>query len=278
MHRACLPQSPDHARAHDVSPGGGGGLREAAARQAARAAHAPCRSQTGAPTCRAAARTLTPCAPPGPRRSTTLRQARACSPSCLRRVCHRPAPARQRATRRQRRELLPGPPERRCLASLRLIARASRRQGHHLARRGCADRAAARRADWPGRKQSAAALAAHRSAPWGRMGEARRSDRWSALPSPRGASTWRRPQPVEADAGGCNARTARPVYRCIGVEPQGAPLAGARPGGMRSTRSLQRHGGPSRSPSLGLLAGLLGFVLPPFGGSPDRRGILLGGG
>jgi len=45
--------------------------------------------------------------------------------------------------------------------------------------------------------------------PGGRLGEARRSDRWSALPSPRGARTWRRPQPVEADAGGWNARTAR---------------------------------------------------------------------
>jgi len=45
--------------------------------------------------------------------------------------------------------------------------------------------------------------------PGGRMGEARRSVRLSALPSPPGARKWRRPQLVEADAGGCNARTAR---------------------------------------------------------------------
>ena len=44
--------------------------------------------------------------------------------------------------------------------------------------------------------------------PGGRMGEARRSDRLSAVPSPRGASTWRRPPPVEAAAGGWSASTA----------------------------------------------------------------------
>ena len=78
---------------------------------------------------------------------------------CLRSACHRPSPARQRSTRRQRRERLQGQPARRCLASLRVRARASRRSG--------ADRSATGWAAWPCREQSAAALAAHRSAPWG---------------------------------------------------------------------------------------------------------------
>jgi len=125
------------------------------------------------------------------RNQTPVRHEQAPCP-CLRSACHRPAPARQRSTRRQCRALLQGHPERHCLASLRVRARARRRrQGHRRARppglRG------------PGRRASRR-LAVRR---------AERSDRWSALPSPRGASTWHRPPPGEADTGGCNARTAR---------------------------------------------------------------------
>ena len=111
---------------------------------------------------------------------------------CLRSACHRPAPARQRSTRRQRRALLQGQPARRCLAALRLRARASRRsQGHRRARRACADRAAARRAAWPWCEQSAAALAAHRHAPWGAVGaeEGAQSVATALCGAPRGAGS-----------------------------------------------------------------------------------------
>ena len=72
--------------------------------------------------------------------------------------------------------------------------------------------------------------------PGGRRGEARRRDRLSALPSPQGVSTWRRPQPVEADAGGCNARTARTVNPRRGFGGEGPGGVGARSNATRAPR------------------------------------------
>jgi hypothetical protein len=161
------------------SPGGDGARAEGRTLFAALSAGA-----RGGLKARSAFRQRTPSAP----HPTCTRHEPAPCP-CLRSACHRPSPARQRSTRRQRRELLQGHPERRGLASLRWRARASRRRPGH------------RRARPPGRRGPG------RRPP--RCLAGLRAEQSGVGSAPRGAGTWRRPPPVEADAGGCNARTAR---------------------------------------------------------------------